>query len=528
MNERQLMELVRRDAVLHIPGREPAPAKGAYAADYAALLPKMDSRGKYIAGAAAGVVVIAGLAVGIRFLLAPSPVPTPDNSAPVSTAVSTGSEGTADRTDAPGTTSPTSEESTAGTTPPASTEATSQGEGTTAPVTEPTEPVRPPQDKPSKFLPMGGGLYHSFWIMDNGNMYQTRWESTFEKVTDDKRLYYSPQFLESGIAKYVIAGGAEYSESMYMKLYQDGRLMVSGFLPTKDGTRMKYNYNYSAFDDNYKNDFKSFGKQHDEPVLLSEQVADIARGAYLTRDGSVYYYGVKSGYSYATPKKIIENVAMLADDYIITKDGKFYERQDNQLKLLANNVRDADVGEKQYYYITTQGDLFIWGDFYRCDTFIDSPTKVASHVKDATVTNYGYCYLTESNDLYLETYYVEGVGYGKRPANFLDGGKQIASQVEDFYYYIDLLYLTSTNELHEVSQDGYEAGNIRAEDNTRMKSVYSFATDSNWIIATTTNNVFYIWGENILNLHTSGQDVSQIPLVLHEPFELGLLLPSKP
>ena len=123
---------------------------------------------------------------------------------------------------------------------------------------------------------------------------------------------------------------------------------------------------------------------------------------------------------------------------------------------------------------------------------------------------------------------MEGVGYGKRPANFLDGGKQIASQVEDFYYYIDLLYLTSTNELHEVSQDGYEAGNIRAEDNTRMKSVYSFATDSNWIIATTTNNVFYIWGENILNLHTSGQDVSQIPLVLHEPFELGLLLPSKP
>lgn len=494
MNERQLMELVRRDAVLHIPGREPAPAKGAYAADYAALLPKMDSRGKYIAGAAAGAVVIAGLAVGIRFLLAPSQVPTPDNSAPVSTAVSTGSEGTADRTDAPGTTSPTSEESTAGTTPPASTEATSQGEGTTAPVTEPTEPVRPPTPSAEKRRV----LYFKWgnFLFDNGDSYVTREQDADSLMPDGVWLYKKPVKTNSGISAMQVFNLQPLNTRVTLYLKKDGTLLLSG-IPGKEGQ------------------------------VLHRQVKEIWNNYFLTQSGEWYEISTDEQANLKNVK-ICSNIKSLAYGFAIDKDDRLISANGS---LVAENVKDVCNDSDLTGYVTKDGQLYLMGRIRRHDkasgsqyyTF-EAPTKVAENVASVQTGHGAYAYVTRDGGLYYtgpnEGITDDGESYVK---DF-----RVASQVKQYDICSEtLLYISSDDKLHGFGWNyanlrGYKFGiTDKPADSVILNDVLSFAcADNEAAIATCKDGRLYTWGADSFGIHQAGTQPEYFPL--DRLYEIGL------
>ena len=225
----------------------------------------------------------------------------------------------------------------------------------------------------------------------------------------------------------------------------------------------------------------------------------------LTEKGEVYVYGISNNHVYKEPYKLLDNVSSINGRYIITKSNELLEMVDNQPVHIADNIKDAGYGDYQGYYITTQHDLYVFGDFKRCYFQTETPIKVASNVKNASVNEYGYAYLTHSNDLYLATPFMEKNVDGKEyPHHILEGGVLIAHDVKSYFYYNTLLYLDNRHTMHAFGYDNwllmpYSMDEING-DMVLFDNITSFFGDSTTAVACASDGSMYIWGENNIGM----------------------------
>ena len=189
---------------------------------------------------------------------------------------------------------------------------------------------------------------------------------------------------------------------------------------------------------------------------------------------------------------------------------------------IADHIKDAGYGDYQGYYITDTNDLYIFGNFVRCNVELDKPIKVAANVQKAEVSRFGYAYLTTAGDLYLATPFMkEDSNAATDPNHILEGGILYAQNVKAFSYYSILLYLDSTNTVRGFG-GSIPYGllpfttNDHFGDFAILENVSAFKCDNMTAVATDFNGNVHIWGEGVIGVSYS-EDSIGIPLMLEFP-----------